>query len=262
VHEAVADEFFALVKRFTKEFYGSDPEQTEWFGRCINDKAFERLNQLQAEHKPQAICGGRHNAATKYIEPTVFDFGSDLRKFSEATIMQDEIFGPLLPCARYSNLEDVIQFVRNLPTGKPLALYLYSTDQTVVKAVKTRTTSGGLCVNDNLMHLANHELPFGGVGRSGMGGYHGFRSFKSFSHEKAVLEKSPMLDNSPLLKPLLDCRFPPYSPTKIFLIKAFSRSIVEKLVNIPLPLIRKIGPWAAIAVAMWASGARITMSKM
>ena len=90
----------------------------------------------------------------------------------------------------------MVSLVKGLPTGKPLALYAYATDQRFINVIKKRTTSGGLCINDSLMHLVNHDLPFGGVGASGMGSYHGKRSFNAFTHEKAVLEKSPMLDQS------------------------------------------------------------------
>ena len=121
--------------------------------------------------------------------------------------------------------------------------------------MKRRTTSGGLCVNDSLMHLANHELPFGGVGASGMGSYHGHRSFTAFTHEKAVLEKSPMLDESPLLKPLLDARFPPYTPTKQTLIKLFSARFAELAVNVH----RRLSVWVLLIVlVLYKLGLRLT----
>merc|ERR1711870_199541 len=95
-------------------------------------------------------------------------------------------------------------------------------------------TSGGLCINDSVMHLANHELPFGGVGRSGMGSYHGHHSFTSFTHEKAVLRKYPLIDESILMKPLLAARFPPYTPFKKLAIKLFSAREVSMLLNPPI----------------------------
>merc|ERR1712048_1509127 len=129
---------------------------------------------------------------------------------------------------------DVVAFVRQLPTGKPLALYCYSRDSKVIDCITKRTTSGGLCINDSVMHLANHELPFGGVGRSGMGAYHGHHSFKSFTHEKAVLRKYPIIDESFLLKPLLGARFPPYTTFKKFAVKVFGARAVMLLVNPPI----------------------------
>jgi aldehyde dehydrogenase (NAD+) len=188
--------------------------------------------------KSKIVCGGKSDASDRYIEPTVMDFGSDIEAFSRSEIMQDEIFGPLLPCVRFRDLETVIQFIRRLNTGKPLALYCFATNAKVIKQVKNRTTSGGLVINDCLMHLANHELPFGGVGNSGMGGYHGERSFNAFTHEKAVLEKSSALDQSILFKFLLSARFPPYTPLKTALVKMFSLHWVSDAVNVPVPLFR------------------------
>eukprot|EP01062_Namystynia_karyoxenos_P018016 TRINITY_DN1666_c0_g1_i1.p1 TRINITY_DN1666_c0_g1~~TRINITY_DN1666_c0_g1_i1.p1 ORF type:complete len:535 (+),score=227.67 TRINITY_DN1666_c0_g1_i1:85-1689(+) len=210
VHEKVADQFCAAVKRTIREFYTENPQKTEWFGRIINAKAHERLSKLVEQGKANIMVGGHTDAAERYVEPTVFDFGSDLEKFRAHPLMQDEIFGPLLPMARWSNLEDVVQFVRNLPTGKPLALYVYTRDAKVEKEIIRRTTCGGMCVNDSVMHLTNHELPFGGVGESGMGSYHGVRSFNAFTHEKAVMAKSASVDMLPGLRQIMTVRFPPY----------------------------------------------------
>merc|ERR1712032_616983 len=145
-----------------------------------------------------------------------------------------EIFGPLFPVCRFTDFEDVISFTRNLKTGKPLACYVYSRNKSNISAVTTRTTSGGLCINDSIMHLSNHELPFGGVGESGMGAYHGQYSFKAFTHEKAVLQKYSTVDNMPILNFLLAARFPPYTSTKKLLIKIFSMRAVEQAVNLPV----------------------------
>jgi acyl-CoA reductase-like NAD-dependent aldehyde dehydrogenase len=240
VHEDVAEEFFRLCKHYVRQFYGEDPQKTEWFGRCINDGAFKRLQGLlqDSTSKAKVVCGGASDAADRFIAPTVLDFGKDIAAFAKSPVMEDEIFGPLLPCVRYTELESVITFIRGLNTGKPLALYCFATDADVISQVKTRTTSGGLVINDCLMHLANHELPFGGVGNSGMGAYHGIRSFNAFTHEKAVLQKSPWLDQSILFKPLLAARFPPYTPIKAALVKTFSLHWVSKAVNYPVPIFR------------------------
>ena len=240
VHEDVATEFFRLCKRTIKEFYTDTPKNTEWFGRCINDGAFKRLKGLLEKVSGTIVCGGECDAHERFISPTIIDFGSNVEEFGQSEIMQDEIFGPLLPCVRFRNIETCIQFIRKLNTGKPLALYCFSTDQIVVRQVKERTSSGGLVINDCIMHLANEELPFGGVGNSGMGAYHGRRTFNAFTHEKAVLEKSPMLDQSILVKPLLAARFPPYTPLKGSLVKLFSATWVGKAVNLPVPLFRTI----------------------
>ena len=161
VHEAVADAFFRELKKAVVKMYGAEVHKTEWFGRCINDVAYERLAKLMDESKEFLIHGGQKNADDKYIEPSIYDFGTDMNAFTESSLMQDEIFGPLLPSVRYSDLEEVIDFVKSLPTGKPLALYAFSKDPKFVKAIKSRTTSGGLCINDTMMHVGTHFLPFG-----------------------------------------------------------------------------------------------------
>lgn len=234
VHEDVADQFFKQLEATVNEFYTKNAQSTEYYGRVINAKAFERLAGLIEKSKPAIKFGGAVDAKDRFVQPTVFDFGKDLKAFRAQEIMQDEIFGPLLPVARYSNIEEVVSFVRTLPTGKPLACYCYSRDQAVIDTISKRTTSGGLCINDSVMHLANHELPFGGVGESGMGSYHGEYSFKCFTHEKAVLRKYPAVDELPVLKQLLAARFPPYTAFRKLAIQLFSMRIVTLAVNPPL----------------------------
>jgi len=257
VHEDVADAFFKQMQKTLLSFYGENPQETEWFGRCINESAFTRLAQLVEENKQYIVTGGKMDKADKFISPTVLDFGSDIDLFRNSSVMQDEIFGPLLPCFRYKNIEDAVSMIKDLPTGKPLALYAFGSDATFIKTIKTRTTSGGLCINDCLMHLANHDLPFGGVGSSGMGSYHGKYSFDCFTHEKAVLEKSQLLDQSVLFKPLLGVRFPPYNKQKKFLVKTFALHIMEKLVNVPIPLARVLAKILALYAFMTLLGFKI-----
>lgn len=262
VHKDVAEQFFSAIKRAIRTFYSEDIKKTEWFGRVINDKAFERLSNLVAKGKDAIVVGGDLDASERYIEPTVFDFGSDLEAFRAQPIMQDEIFGPLLPVARYSDTEEVVSFIRSLPTGKPLACYCYARDKAVIKTVTERTTSGALCINDNIMHLANHDLPFGGVGASGMGSYHGKYSFKSFSHQKAVLRKYPSIDESLVMKPLLAARFPPYTNLKQILVKIFSMRLVMLSVNPPLKEIRKfLVRLIMLVLFLRLGGYRVSLSK-
>mmetsp|Transcript_28376 Transcript_28376/g.47958 ORF Transcript_28376/g.47958 Transcript_28376/m.47958 type:complete len:552 (-) Transcript_28376:421-2076(-) len=261
VHEDVADKFFFKCKQYILEHYGQNPQESEWFGRCINDGAFKRLNGLLQSSSAQIVHGGKVDSMDKFISPTVMDFGTDWDGFTKSEVMQDEIFGPILPCVRYRELEDCVRFIRALPTGKPLALYCFSTDQKVIKVVKERTTSGGLVINDCLMHLANHELPFGGVGNSGMGSYHGIRSFNAFTHEKAVLEKSSCIDQSIFFRPLLLARFPPYTPAKTFLIKIFSLHALNDAVNVPLPVFRFLGKAAVVCGAAYALGVNVSFTE-
>lgn len=257
VHKDVADAFFKHVQTTLIKFYGENPQHTEWFGRCINDSAFKRLIKLMNDNMDLVVVGGDRDASDKYIQPTVYDFGTDLKAFESNPLMQDELFGPLLPCVRYSETEEAVQFVRRLATGKPLALYAFSSDSKFIDTIKTRTTSGGLVINDCLMHLANHALPFGGVGSSGMGSYHGHYSFQCFTHEKAVLQKSSFLDESFLFKPLLAVRFPPYTPFKKFMVKTFSHPVVEKIVNFPIPFVRSLLKLMAVCLVCYALGFRV-----
>jgi len=200
------------------EMFAADPQKSENFGRIINDSAWVRLNSIVEQSRGKIYVGGRTDKADKYIEPTILDYGTDGAGFDRCPAMQDEIFGPILPLLRYTNMEeDVVRRIRSLPTGKPLAMYVFAEDAKVVDTFTNRMTSGGLCINDTLMHIANADLPFGGVGQSGMGSYHGERSVKCFSHEKAVLTKYSALDQNPLLKWALAARYPPWDDTRKFL---------------------------------------------
>ena len=233
VHADVVGPFLEEMKKAVLDFYGDDSQESEWYGRCINDKAFERLSAIVDSSRDRIVLGsGRVDAKDKYVEPTVLNYGADMAAFTASAAMQDEIFGPILPMVTFTSMETVISYVKALPTGKPLALYAFSQDNAVIETIKRRTTSGGLVINDNLMHLANHELPFGGIGASGMGAYHGERSFSAFTHEKAVLEKSQMLDQSIVLKPLLQARFPPYNSTKKALVKIFMMPFASTILNL------------------------------
>lgn len=228
VHESVADKFLQLCKAKLAEMHSTNVQQSDTFGRIINHAAFDRLKGILDESQKEIYLGGKTDREDKFVEPTVLDYGTDGAKFDQSAAMRDELFGPILPVLRYKNFEsDVIQRIRSLPTGKPLALYLFTENAKTVEQITTRTSCGGMCVNDTLMHIANSELPFGGVGPSGMGSYHGFRSFKSFSHEKAVLTKYSWVDENPALKWALNARYPPYTPGRMTLVGLLSNYTME-----------------------------------
>jgi len=234
VHESIGDAFVKVCERKIKEFYSDNVQKTEWFGRIINDGAFDRLSKLIDASKADPNCkvyGGVYDKTERFVHPTLLDYGKNAEAFYKSPAMQDEIFGPLIPIRRYRTLDEAIQHSRNLPTGKPLALYFFSSSKSNVAEVTAKTTSGGMCVNDCLMHLANHELGFGGVGQSGMGAYHGLKSFQCFSHEKSVLEKSSAIDSLPVVRDLLAVRFPPYLPWKQQAVKALSNESVVKFME-------------------------------
>jgi len=158
--------------------------------------------QCVEKDREYIVHGGGNDSSERFIEPTIFDFGSNMDLFRGSEAMQDELFGPLIPIYRYNDLdEEVIHFINS--GAKPLALYCFTADDDVSERVLRLTSSGGAVVNDVVVHLGNPNLPFGGVGESGMGNYHGKFSYDTFSHQKAVVKRGYRIDPSQ--------RYPPYS---------------------------------------------------
>lgn len=201
VDRTVKNDLLTSIKQCIQEFYGDDPAKSPDYGRIINQRHFERLASFLNEGQP--YIGGQINPEERYIAPTVID-GVDW----DTPIMEEEIFGPILPVLEYSDLSEAIAKINERP--KPLALYLFSKDQQKQQRVLRETSSGGVCINDTVMQVGVSELPFGGVGSSGIGSYHGKASFDTFSHQKSVLKRSFLLD--------LDWRYAPYQG-KLKLIK-------------------------------------------
>jgi aldehyde dehydrogenase (NAD+) len=181
----IEQEFLAKVKTTIQNFYGENPKQSPDFARIISDRHFMRLSAYLGDG--DIIAGGETDASERYIAPTVLVNASN-----DAPVMRDEIFGPILPIVPYSHLDDALRFINN--RSKPLALYIFSENKNVQRQILAETTFGGGCVNDTLMHLVVPGLPFGGVGDSGMGGYHGKYSFDTFSHKRSILTKPNALD--------------------------------------------------------------------
>jgi aldehyde dehydrogenase (NAD+) len=198
------DQFVELVRRSVFDFYGNEPQSSDDYARIVDDNHFKRLTGLLGSG--DAVVGGDHDEATRYIAPTV------LRNVApDSPVMQDEIFGPILPVVPVDSVDEAITFVNQ--RDKPLALYVFSKDNTVTDRVLGRTSSGGACVNATLFQVAAPDLPFGGVGESGMGAYHGKASFDVFSHMKPVLKKAN--------KPDPDLAYPPYTEKKEKLVRRF-----------------------------------------
>lgn len=260
VDDAVATKFLPILKAKIAQLYSADPQKTEWFGRVINLSAFDRLKEIIEQSKHFIVHGGRVDRNEKYIEPTLLDYNQDGKAFDECPAMQDENFGPVLPILRYKDFEqDVIQRIRRLPTGKPLALYLFTEDSSISDQVVKRTSSGGMCINDAVMHIVNEDLPFGGVGNSGMGSYHGFRSFKAFSHEKALLTKYSAIDQLPLLKWALSARYPPFDKAKITLGKLVTNPTVGMITQkLQCPSLKLVLLCLMVALVGKTLGFRIT----
>lgn len=192
VHEDVADALYAEMAAVVKQFFGSDAQKSDDYGRLINDRAFKRVQKLLDASRKFVKFGGGSDASDRYVEPTVIDFGTNMRAFKDAPVMQEEVFAPLMPALRWRNFEDVLKFCAS--TEKPLSFYMYANDKSLVRRAYESTTSGAFVANDCLVHMSNHELPFGGVGHSGMGSYHGKYSFEAFSHRKACMLKPAWAD--------------------------------------------------------------------
>jgi aldehyde dehydrogenase (NAD+) len=208
VHRSVADKFLAEVKKAVVEFYGEDPQKSDFFGRIINVDAHARLTKMvedvKTTNKSSILLGGCGNADDRYIAPTVLDYGEDEVAFRASPAMSEEIFGPIMPVFRFEELQWAVDFVRE--GDKPLSVYPFTTEKKEQELILQETSSGGCDVNDVIMRLSNPDLPFGGVGKSGMGEYHGASSFMTFSHRKSVNFKTNYLD--------LPVRYPPYSTWK------------------------------------------------
>lgn len=192
VHQSIQEAFIENLKKTIHRFYGTDASRHSRYCRIVNDRHFQRLMGLLDAEK--VIYGGGSDPADRYIEPTVLspvDWND--------SIMQDEIFGPILPVLTYTELDDIIQKISERP--KPLALYLFSGDEAVEKRILNEISFGGGAVNNTIMHIVSHYLPFGGVGSSGMGRYHGKYSFETFSHSKSILKSSDVLDPSLFAEP-------------------------------------------------------------
>lgn len=193
VHSAVKEDLLALMQKYITNFYGDNPCTNPEYTRVVNERHFRRLLGLLGTGK--IVSGGTYNEQSLHIAPTIID-----RVSWADPIMQEEIFGPLLPILEYTDLAEVIKLVNDRP--KPLALYLFTTNRQLEQMIIENISFGGGCINDTIVHLATSHMPFGGVGESGMGGYHGKASFDTFTHRKSVLKKSNALD--------IPLRYPPY----------------------------------------------------
>ena len=213
IHEDVKDKFLKLVVKEWKHLLTKDPQKAKHFVRIVNDKALDRLisylpisnNPSPIAHSPSPITnspsgrpiggtpshseaslyhGGTYDKATRYLSPTILTDVSP-----DAPVMQEEIFGPIFPVLTFKTIDEVITFVTD--REKPLALYYFGTNGDYVLR---HTSSGGACINDVIMHIVNHAVPFGGVGNSGMGSYHGKDSFLAFSHRRSVVSTPTWID--------------------------------------------------------------------
>ncbi len=195
VQSNVYEQFIKLVVEQVKEFYYKEDKLCDNFMYIVNEKHANRLASLILPEK--VVFGGK--LQNRLLEPTIM---RDIT-FDDA-IMQEEIFGPIMPIIKYNEISEVIDYINT--HDKPLALYYFTRNKTMAKLITQMTSSGGVCINEVVMHFTEHGLPFGGVGASGMGNYHGKYSFYTFTHAKCILKKSPNIE--------LMLKYPPYSKNK------------------------------------------------
>lgn len=233
--KSIQGKFIEKVKETLKEYYGDNPKESPDYERIINQRHFKRVIGLLEGEK--IAIGGEHEESTCYIAPTVL---VDVKP--EAKVMQEEIFGPLLPIITVNNVDEAIQFINQ--KEKPLALYAFANNKKIIKKIISQTSSGGVTGNDVFMHFTIAELPFGGVGNSGMGAYHGKHSFDTFSHKRSCLIKSLSMEGVNKL------RYPPYSQKKVEWAKFILMSKVnkKKLGLVLLPLVALV---AAVILKMF-----------
>ena len=194
VHESVYDKFVKKMKKTVTEFYGKNIEESKDFGRIINARQFDRLQDLLKKEVKNITFGGKTNREKLYVEPTIIENVS-----WDNPIMEDEIFGPIMPIMKYDELPLAIHKIRQLP--KPLSAYLFSEHEKAIDYFLEELSFGGGCINDVISHVGNMHLPFGGVGTSGVKAYHGKASFENFTHPKSILKRSSKLSTDIVLPP-------------------------------------------------------------
>lgn len=206
IDRRVQEPFIERVKYWIVRMYGEDPLTHDGYVHMINRKHFDRVCGLIDPSK--VLYGGKSDPATLRIQPTLL-----VDVTGDDPVMQEEIFGPLLPILPYDSIDEAFEFIQARP--HPLALYLFSEDRALQNRVLSTLSFGGGCINDTIIHLATSRMGFGGVGDSGMGSYHGKKSFDTFSHEKSIVSKSTLID--------LPMRYAPYSPLIGRLLRLFLR---------------------------------------
>lgn len=192
VHKNAKEQLIREMKKWIEKFYGERPCDSADYGRIINEPHFDRLNKLLKDGN--VVLGGQTNREELYISPSVIENIPE-----NANLMNEEIFGPILPVLEFNNVSGAIDFINKKP--KPLALYIFSRDKGFQQRIISETSSGGVCINDTIVHLTAPNLPFGGVGNSGFGRYHGKAGFDTFSNPKSVFRQTMLFD--------MPKRFPP-----------------------------------------------------
>lgn len=195
IHEEVKERFVEAFAKAVKELHGNDIKAHKHYVRMVSDRAFERVKSYLAEG--DILYGGRTDASERFIEPTLLDSHISLSdadadtKANSMAVLTEEIFGPIFPLLTFKERDEVVRYITR--REKPLAFYYFGSEENGWRILR-HTSSGGACINDTIMHIANEHVPFGGVGNSGMGGYHGEDSFRAFSHRRSVVATGTWID--------------------------------------------------------------------
>ncbi|MEY4065085.1 MAG: hypothetical protein RIR26_1293 [Pseudomonadota bacterium] len=208
VSRPIAEELLSALKSTLQEFFPNGFQRAENYCGIINERHFERLRKIADAHSNELRCGGNIHPHNRTIEPSFYML--DIASAETAPLMQEEIFGPLLPLIAVDSPQQAISFIN--AREHPLALYVFSSDQNVISQFEGSTRSGSLIINDTVIQLATSQLPFGGVGASGYGAYHGETGFRSFSHMRSVLRRPSRWMDIPL-------RYRPMLPSKLWILK-------------------------------------------
>jgi acyl-CoA reductase-like NAD-dependent aldehyde dehydrogenase len=206
IDSKVKDRFLELIVNELKSFYGEDPVDSKDYSRMINSGKTTRMESLMKNGK--IITGGITNPEKCYVAPTII---TDVKP--EDPVMQEEIFGPILPVITFTDFTEIYSIISRHP--KSLAAYIFTSSKKLAKEFLSKTQSGSAAVNDTVMQIASPYLPFGGIGPSGMGRYHGRKSFETFSNMRSVMEKSNLVD--------IFVRYPPYTNFKEKVLKLLMR---------------------------------------
>jgi len=221
----VGEKFIENARKTLKKWYGDDAQKSPDLCRIINDNNYQRLVKMLQMGK--VVVGGKCDASERFIQPTIL---ADVKVTDP--IMQEEIFGPILPVIYVDDVQDAIKYIN--ANEKPLALYVFSNNKKITNLILDNTTCGGVTVNDTIMHLAVDNLPFGGVGSSGMGAYHGKYSFDTFVHKKSILVKNL----GSIGESLSSARYPPYSDSKM--------NYILRMLRARLPFSFKFLPYSIV----------------
>lgn len=203
VEKEIKEKFIEELKKNIIKMVGEKPLENKEYPKLIGEKQFNKVKDMIVEK--EIIYGGKYDEKTLKIEPTI------LKCTYNSKAMEDEIFGPLFPIIEFTKIDEVIKYITSNP--KPLALYLFTNNKKLQKRILREVPFGGGCINDTIMHIASHSMPFGGVGNSGMGSYHGKYSFDTFTHYKSIIKKSNLID--------MPMRYHPYKESNYKMMKFF-----------------------------------------